>query len=219
MKQILKNKKICITIILIILIIGIVMIVTKGLNFDLKYETSKRIYLNLNQEFKKEDIKNITNEVLGENKVIIQKVEVYEDMVSITSNDITEEQKNMIVEKVNEKYELEIDSNAVEIVSIPHTRARDIIKPYIIPFIIATIIILVYLGIRYHKLGGIKVILQSGVFAVIAQALLLSVMAICRIPIGRLTIPLILIVYSISIIIVTTKFENKLKEIKQEEKK
>lgn len=219
MKQILKNKKICITIILIILIIGIVMIVTKGLNFDLKYETSKRIYLNLNQEFKKEDIKNITNEVLGENKVIIQKVEVYEDMVSITSNDITEEQKNMIVEKVNEKYELEIDSNAVEIVSIPHTRARDIIKPYIIPFIIATIIILVYLGIRYHKLGGIKVILQSGIFAVIAQALLLSVMAICRIPIGRLTIPLILIVYSISIIIVTTKFENKLKEIKQEEKK
>ena len=219
MKQILKNKKICIAIILIILIIGIVMIVTKGLNFDLKYETSKRIYLNLNQEFKKEDIKNITNEVLGENKVIIQKVEVYEDMVSITSNDITEEQKNMIVEKVNEKYELEIDSNAVEIVSIPHTRARDIIKPYIIPFIIATIIILVYLGIRYHKLGGIKVILQSGVFAVIAQALLLSVMAICRIPIGRLTIPLILIVYSISIIIVTTKFENKLKEIKQEEKK
>ena len=211
MKQILENKKICIAIILIILIIGIVMIVTKGLNFDLKYETSKRIYLNLNQEFKKEDIKNITNEVLGENKVIIQKVEVYEDMVSITSNDITEEQKNMIVEKVNEKYELEIDSNAVEIVSIPHTRARDIIKPYIIPFIIATIIILVYLGIRYHKLGGIKVILQSGIFAVIAQALLLSVMAICRIPIGRLTIPLILIVYSISIIIVTTKFENKSK--------
>ena len=37
-------------------------------------------------------------------KTIIQKVEVFEDTVSITAKEISEEQKQNIITKVNEKY-------------------------------------------------------------------------------------------------------------------
>ncbi|MEI3394135.1 MAG: hypothetical protein V8R82_00115 [Clostridia bacterium] len=39
---------------------------------------------------------------------MIQKVEVFEDSVSITAKDITDEQKQSIIDKVNEKYETEL---------------------------------------------------------------------------------------------------------------
>ena len=56
------------------------------MKFDLKYEKSQKIELNLQKEFEISDIKTITDEVLKGQDVIIQKVELYEDMVSIISN-------------------------------------------------------------------------------------------------------------------------------------
>ena len=117
-----------------IVIIGIIVTATVGLNFDLKYQEAKRIQLNIGKTFEISDIKQITKEVLGNQKVYIRKVEVYEDTVSILAKDITNEQKTEIVNKTNEKYGLELSADQIEITTIPRTRGRDIIKPYVIPF-------------------------------------------------------------------------------------
>ena len=112
------------------------------------------------KEFEISDIKQITNEVMPNQPVIIQKVEVYEDTVSIISKDITDEQKSNLINKINEKYGTELSADSTQILTVPHTRGRDIIKPYIAPFLIATIIILIYMAIRYYKLGIINTILN-----------------------------------------------------------
>lgn len=200
MKQSNKNKKILIIALIgIILIAGIAMIIIKGFNFELKYQDTQSIDLYLKREFNESEIKEITDEVLQGQPVIIQKVEVYDDMVEIISTSISEEQKQSIIDKVNEKFGTEWTSEDVEIVSTPHTRGRDIIKPYIIPFVLATAIVLVYLAIRYAKLGAVKVVFKAGFIIVIAEAVLASVIAITRFPIGRLTIPMALAVYLISL--------------------
>ena len=155
--------------------------------------------------------------MLPNQKVVLQKVEVYEDTVSILAKDITEEQKGNIVNKVNEKYGIALETDDIEITTIPHTRGRDIIKPYMIPFIIATAIILVYMAVRYYSLGMIKTIVKTGVTIVLAQAILISVVAITRIPIGKFTIPLVLMVYVLSLLGITACLEKKLKEKKEEE--
>ena len=111
-----------------------------------------------------------------------------------------------------------MSADSTEITTIPHTRGRDIIRPYIVPFLIATAIILVYMGIKYRKLGMVKTILKTAFLLVVAQAVLLSVIAITRIPIGRITIPLVLAVYVLSLLGVTNYFEKKLSEKKKEEK-
>lgn len=210
MKQ--KETKILVALIAIILIVGIIMICVKGLAFELKYQDNKKIEVNLGKEFEEEDIRTITNEVFDKQPLTIQAIEVYKDAVSITTTDITEEQKSDLIIKLNEKYETELNAEEIEIEEIAHTRARDILSPYITPFIICTIIILVYLMIRYYKLNCLKVLVQSiGIFA-IAQLVLLCIMAITRTPIGKFTIPEVLVVYVLSTYICTKKFEQELKE-------
>ena len=219
MKNISKKTKILSFLIAIIIIVGIVVTLTVGFHFDLRYQATKKITLNLATTFEVKDIKQITDESLANQEVLIQKVEIYEDMVSILAKDITEEQKTNIVNKINEKYGTELSADTIEIKSIPHARGRDILKPYILPFIIATAIILVYLAIRYHSLGTIKVIIKTGMIVVLAQLVLFSLIAITRIPIGRLTIPMVLGVYVLTLVGITSYFEKKRMQKKQEEDK
>ena len=219
MKNLTSKQKILIVLLAIIIISGIIVTVTIGLKFDLKYEKSQKIELNLKKEFEISDIKTITDEVLKGQDVIIQKVELYEDMVSIISNQITEEQRNNIVQKINEKYGTQIKAENTTILSIPHTRGRDIIKPYIVPFIIAIVITVIYMAIKYYKLNPTKVVCKTIIINIIAQLVLLSIIAIARIPIGRLTIPLVLITYILTLIGLTSQYEKKQIEIKKEENK
>lgn len=218
MKQ--KETKILVAMIAIILVAGIIMIFTKGLAFELKYQDSKKVELNLGKEFEEKDVKEITNEIFGKQPVIIQAIEVYKDAVSITTTEITEEQKTELVKKINEKYETELKAEDITIEEIAHIRGRDIIKPYLIPFTIVTIIILAYLVIRYNKLNLLEVLTQSIGIIVLAQLVLLCIMAITRMPIGKFTIPTVLLVYMLSTYICTTKFDEDLEnKIANENKK
>lgn len=219
MKEIIEKNKVLISIIAIIVVVGIIMTAVMGFNFDLKYQQAKKVELHINKEFAISDIKEITNEVLGNNGVIIQKVEMFEDTASIIAKDITDEQKSNLITKINEKYGTELSAEETEIVTIPHTRGRDIVKPYIIPFLISTVIIIVYMAIRYYKLNFIKVVLETIGVLVVAQILLFSVMAITRIPIGRLTIPLMILVYVLSLLGITNKCEKDLATKKAEQEK
>ena len=210
MKQFIKSKQLKIILIAIVIIAGIVMIAVKGFNFDLKYQDTQRVELYVKTEFEISDIREITDEVFGNQKVMIQKVEVFEDSVSITSTSISDEQKSDLVTKINEKYESELTADDIEIEDIAHTRGRDIIKPYIAPFAIAFIIVLIYLGIRYYKLSTAKVILKSIGIMLLTQILLFSIIAITRIPIGRLTIPMVIFVYLLTLFGLTNRFEKNL---------
>ena len=138
MEKIKKNKKtIIIALLILIVIAGVIVTLTVGLNFDLRYQDTKKIELYIGKTFEYNDIKNIVNEVMPGQDNIIQNVEVFEDSVSIIAKDITDEQKTNIINKVNEKYGTEISADSTEITKIPNTRGRDIVKPYIMPFTIA----------------------------------------------------------------------------------
>lgn len=215
MKQ--KETKILIGIIAIILVVGTIMIFAKGLAFELKYKNCKKVEINIGKEFDRKDIKQITNEIFKNQPVRIQEIEIYKDALSITTTEITEEQKDELITKINEKYEKEIKSENIEIEDVAHTKGRDILRPYIVPFSITTIIVLGYIMIRYNKLNCFKVLVQSVGIIAVAQLVLLCIMAITRMPIGRFTIPAVLIVYILSTYICITKFENDIQKRKIKE--
>ena len=219
MKNLSKKTLAIVILSLIVIIAGIIMIAVKGFNFDLREQKGQKVELYLKTEFKDSDIKNITNEVFGKQPVMIQKVEVFEDTVAITTTSISDEQKNNLVTKINEKYGTELKAEDTEILDVAHTRGRDIIKPYILPFTIATLIILVYMAFRYHKLGTIKTVLKTIGLCAYTQIMLFSIMAITRIPVGRLTIPLVILIYLLTLVGITTRFEKKLALKKEEIKK
>ena len=214
MKQ--KSAKIIIALIAIILIAGTIMICTKGLIFGLNYEDSKKVEINLGKQFEEKDIKEITNDVFGKQPVLIQAIEVYKDAVSITTTEITDDQKADLITKLNEKYGTDISTDDITIEANAHIRGRDIVKPYIVYFAIATVIVLVYLSIRYYKLNSLKVLAKSIGIMLLAQLILLAIIAIVRIPIGVLTMPVVLLIYVLSTYICTTKFDKDLDKKLQE---
>lgn len=213
-----KNKIIVVAL-LVVLIAGIAIIAVKGINYELGFSDSKELDLYVAKQISVGDIKPIVKEVMGNQSTSIRYVEEYGDSVAIVARDITDDQKTEIINKVNEKFGSDIQADSTELVTLSHVKGRDMVKQFVVPFAIATGIILVYLAIRYFKLGIVKVLLKSIVAVVLAQAELLSVLAITRFPIGRTTTLLVLTVYMITLVALTTRFENKLQEIKAKEDK
>ena len=201
---------------MVVLVAGIVVTVKKGLNFELNYSNVKELDLYVKKEIDINEIRQIAKEVLG-NDISVRAIELYDDSAAITAREITDEQKTEIVNKVNEKYGTELSAESTEIIPISNIKGRDIVKEFVLPFVLSTSIILIYLIIKYFRLGFIKVLFKSVGIIVLAQAELLSVMALTRIPIGRITTILILIVYMLSLLGLTTRFQNNLNKLKQEE--
>lgn len=205
MKKIIKILLIC------LIMAGTIVIATVGLNVGLKYSANTQININIGKEFKINDIKNITNEVFKNKRVIIQQVELYRDMVQITVEEVSEEQLNDLNTKINEKYEIENDISDLEVIENTNIRLRDIIKPYILPIIIVSIFVILVSMIIYRKSGIWMVLYITVKNMVVPQAILFSVYAVARLPINRLTPIIALIVYIISVTL-NMIYMNKLKE-------
>ena len=131
--------------------------------------------------------------------------------------DITEEQKNNIISKMNEKYGTELKAEEVTIEENTHFRGREILKPYLTPFIITAVIVLAYLAIRYYKLNSLKVIAKAIGIMALAQIILFAIITVTRMPIDVVTMPIVLTLYAISTYVCTTKFDKELEKKKQEE--
>lgn len=205
MKQ--KNKIIItVAIIALIILAGIVVINIWGFNKELKFSQSQKININVEQKVDKEKIKAIANDVLGMHNMV-QTIEIYEEVVTIRAESISEEQKNIIVNEVKKIYEFEQTAEKTIIDTIPLTRIRDMYKQYVLPFAISIIVVAIYMVIRYYKKGIWKVLARTVFVPVIAEELLLSWMAIVRIPIGRFTPVLVILAYIVSILYVIKKCE------------
>ncbi len=219
MKELIKNKKVLYSLIAIIIVLGIISIFAFRLNFTLMYSEHTKISVYLGKEYNLDDIKQLTEETLGKQEVIYQEIEVFKDAVAINVKSATDEQISSLETKLKEKYEIGESEQIIVTDTVGHIRGRDIVKPYIIPSVIVTIVILVYVGIRYLSLGLIKVIITLIVRLVLTEVLLLSVIGLARIPIGVYTMPIAILVYIATLMYTVVKNENILQKNKEKEKK
>ncbi len=154
MKEI-KNIK-AIAIIALLIIASIVTIAINPFKFNTNYSKNVRMEIDLEKEFNISDILAIANSIYTEETPIIRKAGAFEKTVSITVRDFTEEQNEKLINKLNEKYETELTAGDINIYYNSNVKGKDLIKPYIVPVIIAGIFILVFFGIRYRKIGLAK---------------------------------------------------------------
>lgn len=201
MKNINNIMKIMIVIVALIILAGIIMICVKGYNYDLLYSKSVRMNIYLTKEFKVNEIEEIAKEILGTNKLKVQQGNTFGTVVSIVSKEITEEQQNNIIQKLNEKYEIEINKDEDVIVAqIPQVNIWEMITKYISPLVITTIVILVYFVIRYRKQGIIKCIGIPVLSLIGIIALYVSIIALTRIPVNELFIIFLVLIYFLTLI-------------------
>lgn len=220
MKKIMENKKLVYGIIALIIVIALVFIYFFRLNFSLIYSDNTRLDIYIGKDYDMSDIEKIAKDVFPNQEIKYQRIETFNDTVAVTVKEATNEQVEQVKEKIKEKYELESTDNLVQTSRVAHLRGRDIVKPYIIPTAIATLIILIYIGIRYIKLGTLKVICDLITKLVLSQAIYLSIIAIFRLPIGIYTMPVTIGIYLLVVILSTIKYQNELeaKQIKENKK-
>ena len=217
-------KKITYLILALIIIVGTIITLTIGLKADIIYSKNVEIDIYVGEIVKVDEIKEIAKEVFPEEKMIIQEIELFGDMVSIIMPDKSDEELQDKLEelnnKINEKYETE---NKVEesiwVTHNPKIKLSSILKPYILPIIISTVIILVYSIIRYKKLGITKVIINYVLYIGAVEAVFLSIIAITRFPINRLIIPIGLVLYATTVTVLAFINEKKLIKTRQVDNK
>lgn len=217
-------KKIIYAILICIIIAGIVIIASVGLKADIIYSKNVELDLYVGKTFERKDIENIVNEVFPNERVIINEIEMFGDMFSVTLADArTEDELNSKVEelvtKVNDKYDTDLENDDIAIRHNPKAKLSSIILPYAVTIGISMALILIYVGIRYRKLGVVRTILTYIVSILAVEMVYLSILAIIRYPINRIVIPIGLVLLVTVVTILGFVNEKKLTSAKVVEEK
>lgn len=216
------KKKIFYAILICIIIAGIAVIATIGLKVDIDYSKNIRIDVYLGKTYNQNEVIELSKEVFGTDRVAVQQVEYYGDMYSLTISQDIEDLDKKIEEynnKLNEKYQIENKKEDIKVTYQPKVKLFDVVKPYLIPLAISMSIILVYAMVRFRKIGILKTLAAYILYVLAVEGVYLSIIAIARIPIGRLIIPIGLAILVITMILITAKREKKLMEYHEEENK
>lgn len=216
------NKKIIYGILALIVLVGAVFVVTIGLKLDMKNDANTKIYVYIGKEFDNNDIEQIAKETFETDTAIVQKVEIYNEMALITIKEQNTENINEKIEslnsKINEKYGLENKTEDIVIKNETKINMYSVIKPYILPMLISLIVILVYSSIIYRKLGILKNIIIYVLTVIGSQLLYASILVITRLPFNMFIIPIGLIIYAITIVVVTIIKQKQLYDYKLKQK-
>lgn len=215
-------KKIVYGVLICIIVIGAIITCTMGLSVDIIYSKNAEIDVYIGKVVDLKEIKQIAQEVFPNERLLIQNIEMFNDMVSIKMKDKSDEelkgQLEQLNTKINEKYGTKNKvEESIKVVHNPKTRLSSILNPYFTPIGISAVIILVFVAIRYKKLGMIKTSGSYLLYTGMIELLYLSILAIVRFPINRLVVPIGLVLYIITITTLSFKNEKKLMNIIQQE--
>lgn len=190
MLKIIEKTKIWFAASLIIIIIGLGFIVTKGFNFGIDFKGGTQVVIDIGKDFDKfeveEIIKNYANDVTT-NKVDGNQIE-------IKSNNLDSSKVSEMFKEIKDTYSLE-DSALISQDEIGPTIGKELAKKSVIALIISTLAILIYVAIRFEFKFG-----SAAVLALIHDVLItVSVYAIFQIPINTPFIAAILSIVGYSI--------------------
>lgn len=206
MKKITENKKILIIAILIIIVAGIIFLAVKGFNKGIIYDSATRIECYIPSGYEKADIENITNEIFSNKNVTVQDIEKLNQMVSIKIKDYSEEELENFKTKISEKYGIDKDKLEIYEIKIPTTRISTIVKPYVLPVSIVTVLSLVYIALRNIKSKeAVKKVIKVALTLVLVAGIYFSILVIAQIPINEYTMPIALMLYVLTLLIEVIK--------------
>ncbi len=191
--DIIKNRKIFFSISLIIIIIGIITMAVKGLNYGIDFTGGTLIQINLNKKVSVNDIKDIMSDYDKDAHVIHSGAEKKEVIIK-SKVDFSKKQKDEIVDKFKDKYNLK-DENFTQFQKFSPSMGKKIKNKALISSLIAIVAMLLYITWRFEFKFAIAAIL-----ALLHDVLItISVYAIFGIPVNGSFIAAILTILGYSI--------------------
>lgn len=196
-------------------------IVTLKNKLNEKYNITQTISIRIGEEYTVEDVQAIAKEVFGKEDIKVEKDKDNAEYATIDVNLITEQERDIFNNKINEKYNLSSEassisvSNLITVSNIPRVRIVDMAKQYLVYTLIATALVLVYFVIRYNKLGISKIIVEFFATVILAEVLFASIITIIRLPINKLFIIALFAIYMIILAYLNGKYISQTEKIKK----
>ena len=203
------SKKILLLGIILLIIAGIVVVTLKGVKVSLILQQHEEINIYIGKPTNLKDMKDICKEVFGNKQVIVNDLDVFKDAYSISVESVTNEEKDELINKVNEKYGVEITLEDISEKTISNIRVRDIIRPYIKPVLISAILIAVYMIIRFRKENALKLLGKIAGIILLTEAVIFSVIAVLRIPLSAIMINIMAVIAVVELCTYIYKLESK----------
>lgn len=209
--KILKYKKIFLIISFLVIASGLIFGFVRGYKFDIDFMGGTRIQVDLGEGYSEKDVKELVASITGETP-LIQTLSSSNNMVSITTNVISEDMANQIITKLNEKY---VNMGDSTIRNVQASYGKELIETTVIASLVAILLLFIYIVIRFKVLG-----ISSAISAVIALLhdilVMIAVYGVLHLPINTTFIAVVLTIlgYSINdtIVIFDRIRENRRKE-------
>ena len=190
MFKIVEKSKIWFSISLAIILIGVVLMCTRGLNFGIDFKGGTKLVVELGDNFDKVEVDNIVKEYASDAVTKTVEGTQYE----IKSTELDETKTAELFDALKEKYTVD-DSALVSETQIGPSVGKELSRNAIIAVLVACVAMLVYIAIRFEFTFGV-----AAIGALIHDVLItLSVYAIFDIPVNSSFIAAMLTIVGYSI--------------------
>ncbi|WXR61267.1 protein translocase subunit SecF [Peptostreptococcaceae bacterium AGR-M142] len=211
--KIIEKKKIWFSLSIAIMIIGLALSLTRGLNYGIDFTGGTQIEINVHKEFSVDEVREITNKY--DKDMSINKIGDKKEIVQLkTREDLDSKKREELFNSFKEKYNL-TEANPEKVDQFGPSVGDEIKNKALVSVIIATIGILIYLSFRFE--------LSYGVAAVIALVhdvlIVLAVYAIFNIPVNAPFVAAMLTVVGYSINDTIVVFDRIRENLKYNKKK
>ena len=206
-------KKILLLGLILLIIAGTVVVALKGFNVSLTCKQHESLSLYIGKQINMNDIKDICNEVFENKNFVLKDVELFNDSFNISVETITNEEKEELISKINEKYGTSFVAENVKVNTNANVRIRDLVKPYLKPVIVSAVLIAVYLVIRFRKISAFKLLGTILAEIVLTELAIASFIAIARIPLSPILINIMASIAVVELLVYIDKNEKNGKKV------
>lgn len=190
MFKIIEKSKVWFSISLAVILIGIVLMATRGLNFGIDFKGGTKVVIELGEGFNKVEVDEVVKQYAPD--AVTKTVE--KTQYEIKSKDLDETKTAELFDALKEKYSLE-DSDLLTQTQIGASIGKELTRNAIIAIAIACVAMLIYIAIRFEITFGV-----AALIALVHDVLItLSVYAIFDIPVNTSFIAAILTIVGYSI--------------------
>lgn len=189
MTKIVEKSKIWFSISLIVIVVGLGFMLTKGLNFGMDFKGGTKLVIDFGKEYNKPEVDEVVKAIVPD--AVTKTVE--DTQYEIKDRDLDETKTTELFDKLKETYSLE-DTALLSQTQVGASVGRELTRNSIIALFVACIAMLIYLAIRFKMDYGI-----AAVIALLHDVLItISVYAIFNIPVNTPFIAAILTVVGYS---------------------
>ena len=162
MFNIIEKRKVFFIISAVVIITGIISMFTLGFNFDIDFLGGTTMHISIEKQYDGtsdyEKLNSAIKEVTGENVSSIQKTGEAQDEVIIKVKEIDSVTRNKVFASIKQAYNLKAEA-PLAVDNVSSAVGADLRKSAVMSAIVAVILMLIYITIRFEFMTGLSAVL------------------------------------------------------------